>query len=155
MTVSYSFRSLCKPATRCARLVSEWYTYGYIYKHQRITGQIVVWMTAWVASNIAFLAVNEERLGPYARRASVAAVINITPSILGGRTCVFADAIGMPLQSYYFLQQWLARLAVAEAFVHFILHIRRQVDWTIQSAVGLAVRNNECPFRATPPSNVQ
>jgi hypothetical protein len=84
----------------------------------------------------------------------VAAVINITPTILGGRICVFADAIGMSLQSYHFLQQWLARLAVAEVFVHFILHMW-QADWTIQStvgfavgfAVGLAVRNNEYPFR--------
>ncbi|RSL89657.1 hypothetical protein CEP52_014849 [Fusarium oligoseptatum] len=77
-------------------------------------------------------------LGPPGRRAALAAVLNLIPVILGGRTCHIADFLGLSLQFYYLVHHWLARLALLQTLVHAGIYIRQQERWTVQSGMGLA-----------------
>ncbi|KAH6881123.1 hypothetical protein B0T10DRAFT_463626 [Thelonectria olida] len=108
---------------------------AYIWDHKRITAAQFTLLLAWFGLNVAFLTVRWEF--PREKRAALAAAINLTPVILGGRTCLVADAIGISLQSYYLLHHWLARLSFVEMGLHAIIHTKQQKTWTASSAMGL------------------
>lgn len=73
------------------------------------------------------------------KRAVIAAVTNLVPVTLGGQTCFLADAINIPLQQYYFVHHWLARIAVAQILIHVGYHARNGIVWTAHTVFGLIV----------------
>lgn len=105
-------------------------TYGHLVL-------LVIWITANVVFDLDLKWLSP--LGPPARRAGLAAVLNLIMVILGGRTCYIADLFGISLQFYYLLHHWMARVAFLQSLVHAGIRVRQQERWTSVSGIGMAV----------------
>lgn len=67
---------------------------AYTWDHKRVSETQIALLLAWTGANTVFLAADTELLGPREKRAALAAAVNLTPVILGGRNYLIADAIG-------------------------------------------------------------
>ncbi|KAG4258492.1 hypothetical protein FPRO03_03446 [Fusarium proliferatum] len=104
-------------------------TYGHLVL-------LIIWLVANVVIDLDWRLLTP--LGPPAKRAALAAILNLIPVVLGGRTCHVADFLGISLQFYYLLHHWMARISLLQSFVHAGIHIRLQESWTTMSGMGVA-----------------
>ena len=75
----------------------------------------------FVVANVTVIALAWGDIREVEKRAAVAAVTNLIPIFLGGRTNPLTDAMGMSLSSYYLAHNWIGRVAIAEALLHSII----------------------------------
>ncbi|KAL5597835.1 hypothetical protein FOBRF1_011628 [Fusarium oxysporum] len=104
-------------------------TYGHLVL-------LLIWITANVVFDLDLKWLSP--LGPPAKRAGLASVLNLIMVILGGRTCYIADLFGISLQFYYLLHHWMARVAFLQSLVHAGIRVRQQERWTSVSGIGMA-----------------
>ena len=102
----------------------------------RITAFHISIFLLYTSANIAFLLWKDKT--DISTRAAIAAITNLVPIMLGGRTNILADYIGVSLQSYYLVHHWLARLVIGEVIIH--AGFARKDKWTLQAIFGLVVR---------------
>lgn len=118
----------------------------YFWRYERVTIKHHAYLLAYMFGNgllfvkpdlnNGFRIINSDKTQ---NRAAVAAMVNLVPVILGGRSCVIADAFDIPLHWYYFSHHWLARLAAVEVIMHVGIHAKRGIAWTAHAVFGLIV----------------
>ena len=133
---SESLRDGARSVWRWSRLRRS----AWIWDNRRVTKLQVLVLLLYIAANAIFMfATPDYKI--IQKRAAAAAATNLVPLMMGGRTCLVADAFGMPLQIYYFMHHWLGRLGFIESLVHAAIQIHLEADMSgkLQEATGLLV----------------
>lgn len=121
----------------------------YFWRYERITTTHYAYLFMYILGNGLLFAKPDLNNGfritrtnseETQKRSAVAAVTNLVLVILGGRSCVIADAFDMPLHQYYFAHRWLARLAIIEILMHVAIQTKEGITWSAHSVFGLIVR---------------
>lgn len=120
----------------------------YFWRYERVTAQHYAFLLVCVLGNgLLFVKpglnngfhIAKANSDETQKRAAVAALANLVPVILGGRSCVIADAIDVPIHQYYFAHRWLSRLAIIEIIMHVVIHAKKGIEWTAHAVFGLIV----------------
>ena len=111
----------------------------HFWECQRITLLHYVIPLSYAIGNVFFF-LKLGDLEEIQRRAAVAAILNLVPVILGGRTRFLASVFNLSLQQYYILHHCLAWIAIMEALLHGGINFRDGMPKTGQAICGLLVR---------------
>lgn len=93
----------------------------------------------YLCFNILALVLSLDSLHDLKRRAAFAAVVNLTPVYLGGRTNPIVDRLGISLSTYYIAHHWVSRVAIAEGVLHSIVVLTLQPRPSATATSGYVV----------------